>query len=80
LLTAAEDDQLPTLGDFMSDAVKQSLMPKVRNDYRGRLSKLLKEPDAFRPQEFIYTKVTYYILCNINIMIRQIQFTKKIYI
>jgi hypothetical protein len=57
MINTTTEDILPTLGDFMSDAVKQSLIPKVRSDYRGRLSKLLKEPDAFRPQEFIYTKV-----------------------
>lgn len=56
-MTSSKEEDAATLSDFMSDAVKQSLIPKVRSDYRGKLSKLLKETDAFRPQEFIYTKV-----------------------
>ncbi|KAL0486151.1 exocyst complex component [Acrasis kona] len=50
------NDAASSLNDFMNDAIKGSLIPKVRNDYRSRLNKLTREPDAFRPQEFIYTK------------------------
>src|SRR5690606_19661774 len=51
----AEKDK-NTLRDFMNYVIKQSLIPKVRFDYKNQLDLILKESDAFMSSDCIPLK------------------------